>query len=333
MIITIACGILYPPTVVPTSEPANKSIATIEQPQEQPDVVVPEHPTEPEPLSPQSGKVGDVIQSGSITLFVMGWENVSPLQYLNPESGNKFISTDCVVVNSGALPLALHSFSLYLKDETGQKYEQNTSASMAVGGGPQSIELSPGERLWIRQGFQIPETRAGFQFIFDPVEKYAGKIFVDLGSEPGLVHPPANLPGEQTLQIHQPDQTVVAGGLAISINAVNYSMGGEYIKPKPGNKFVVVDVTIENQSSSNIKVMIYGQMALKDSRGWVTFPTPSALIAPNEATPDGDLVPGEKIRGNVGFEILEDATGLVLMFDEDILQPPPKISIALPAAP
>jgi len=315
---------------VSSSAPVEKTTPRQEPAQDQELLPTLSLPTKFAPPEPQTGKAGEVIQSGDITLFVMGWDNVTPMQYLNPDPGCKFISIAYVVVNSGDSPIALHSFSFYLKDATGQKYEQAIGASMAVGGGIQSVELSSGERLWISQGFQVSEAGSDLQFIFESLEQRAGKIFVDLGAEPGLVQAPTSLPGEKALQNDQPNQPVMAGGLVITVNVVSDSMEEQYIKPRPGNKFVIVDVTIENQSSANIKVMIYAQMALKDSQGRLTFSTPSALMESNEATPDGDLIPGEKIRGKVGFEVLEDASGLVLMFDEDIFQPPPKVSIALP---
>jgi hypothetical protein len=288
-------------------------------------------PTVPEPLESQSGKVGDIFQDGDITLLVAGWSNVSPAEYTKPDPGKKFISTDIIVVNAGDTPTQFSSFDFYLKDHTGQKYDLDAMATGASGSDflPE-LELASGEKLWTRIGFQIPEGAAGLQLIYDALEEIAGKVFVELGDEPVSVTPPEKLPGESEQQVYTSNQPVEINGLFITVNGASYSSGTEYLKPNPGAQWVVVDLTLENKRESSVNITSYTQLLLKDSQGWLCLHTPSPLMGTGGAEPNGELISGEKMRGQVGFEVPQGASGLVLMYDEDSYELPSKVSIALP---
>lgn len=45
--------------------------------------------------------------------------------------------------------------------------------------------------------------------------------------------------------------------------------------------------------------------------------------------PDGEIAPGEKVRGQIGFQIPTDATGLVFVFDAEVFGTG-KVLVALP---
>jgi hypothetical protein len=68
---------------------------------------------------------------------------------------------------------------------------------------------------------------------------------------------------------------------------------------------------------------------LKDSTGWLCRQDSGVIFATGGSEPNGELTPGEKIRGQVGFVVPQGATGLLLMYDEDSYHPPPKVTIAL----
>jgi hypothetical protein len=47
--------------------------------------------------------------------------------------------------------------------------------------------------------------------------------------------------------------------------------------------------------------------------------TASAVV--EESTPDGEIAPGETLRGFVGFQVPEDVQGLVFVFDPTLFGP------------
>lgn len=70
----------------------------------------------------------------------------------------------------------------------------------------------------------------------------------------------------------------------VTINSVKTSPGSEFTKPKSGNTFVVVDVTIKNISSSNQPVSSFLMFNLRDATGQQYT---EAITDFAKASPDG----------------------------------------------
>lgn len=85
----------------------------------------------------------------------------------------------------------------------------------------------------------------------------------------------------------------------VTINSVKTSPGSEFTKPKNGNTFVVVDVTVKNISSSNQNVSSALMFNLKDATGqqyteaFTDFTTP----------PDGTATPNSLLRGQLAYGV------------------------------
>ena len=108
-----------------------------------------------------------------------------------------------------------------------------------------------------------------------------------------------------------------------------YPAGDQFNQPNAGFKFLVVDITIENLSATAISVSTLLQMSVKDSSSQKYDVDLMASVASGGTTPDGELAPGEKLRGQVGFQVPANATGLVFVFDADVWGSG-KVFIALP---
>jgi uncharacterized protein DUF4352 len=80
-----------------------------------------------------------------------------------------------------------------------------------------------------------------------------------------------------------------------------------------------VDLTIENTGQQAAHLSTLAQMSLKDRAGWKYSLDLLATTAAGGSTPEGELAPGEKLRGKVGFQVPKAATGLLFVFDADVL--------------
>jgi len=167
-------------------------------------------------------------------------------------------------------------------------------------------------------GFQVPQDATGLVFVFDADIFGIGKVFVDLGPSPIAVEPPAQLAGELEQEMFAIGDIVEMGDMILIVNEVIYPAGSEFSKPDPGNMFVAVDLTLENRGAEAKAVSSLIQMYLKDSSGQKYDLDLAASVASGGATPDGEIAPGEKIRGQVGFQVPQDAKGLVFIFDADV---------------
>ena len=105
--------------------------------------------------------------------------------------------------------------------------------------------------------------------------------------------------------------TAETDNLRITLNEVRHEATG-LIAPDDGHEYVIVNVTFENKSNEEQNVSTLLQMSLRDDTGQrYTI----AFGSNAESTPDGSIAPGDKLRGDVPFEVPTTATGLVFVFD------------------
>ncbi len=308
LLVSLACGNSTSPTLVATSVPPADSGSQQEQPTQA-----------PAPVTQQNYKVGDVVSIGDHVLVVLGWENVQPSDFIKPDAGKKPVAVELLIVNNSQAAMSVSTLlQMSMKDDTGQKYAVDFMASTAIGGASVDGELVPGEKVRGKVGFQVAENATGLQFVFDAGVFGSGKVFVDLGAEPVTVEPPANIAGETSQQTYNVGDVIAMGTTNIIVNEVLYPAGDQFNKPNAGFKFLVADMTIENTSATAISVSTLMQMSVKDSGGQKFDVDFMASAASGGSSPDGEIAPGEKLRGQVGFQVPENATGLVFVFDADV---------------
>ncbi len=323
-------------TSAPTSEKATENEqdasslveATDVQPTEKVEKIKPSET--PKPVELVKYKIGDIVGIGNSVMIVLGWEEIKGDQFNKPDEGKKFIAVELIIVNNsddtGNISTLLQ---MEVKDDTGQKYHVDLMALMAIRGGSLDGELAPGEKIRGKVGFSVDENATGLEFVFDADIFGTGKVFVDLGSEPIFVEPPADIAGETEQQTYKVGDVIEIGTMLLTVNEVTSPKGDQFNKPSEGNKFVVIDLTIENKSDEAINISSLLQMSLKTSEGTKYSVDLMASTASGGSTPDGEVAPGEKIRGQVGFQIPETSTGLIFVFDADVFGAG-KVYIALP---
>lgn len=112
------------------------------------------------------------------------------------------------------------------------------------------------------------------------------------------------------------DQVVISD-IVIMVAGWSELIGNEYNKPDEGKKFVAVDLLIVNAGSTPVTISTLMQMALKDSTSQqYDIDLMASILA--GSSPDEIVMPGERIRGQVGFQIPLDAVGLVFVFDASL---------------
>ena len=126
------------------------------------------------------------------------------------------------------------------------------------------------------------------------------------------------LPPAQPSQFKVGD-TAILGTLAITVNNVTYPQPTDMFKPNNGNKFLVVDVTIQNNGSTDYDISSMLNFYVKDVTGQKYPEDMLASSASNGTPPDGSISASDKLRGQVGFQIPVAATGLTFVFDDSIL--------------
>ena len=152
---TLACGEETSPTLVGqvTIEPSGEEQAKITT---EPGLTEPitEEPTEAVPMNYQ---VGDIISMGDVVMVVLGWDNPPGDDFSKPDEGNVFVAVELILVNQTDSSTSVSSIlQMELKDDTHQRYDVDFMASMAIDESSPDGEISPGERIRGKVGFQVP---------------------------------------------------------------------------------------------------------------------------------------------------------------------------------
>lgn len=314
------------PTVAAPATATDAPVAPTEAPAEPT-----AEPATAQPAAPASYAVGDIVAIDDLSLAVLGWRVSAGDDFFQPDPGNQFVIVDLLFVNTGATAESLSTMlQMELKDSEAHAYTIDLSATTVAGASPDG-ELSPGERIRASVGFQVPAAATGLQFVFDASLFGADRVFIDLGPAPVAVEPPPPLAGETAPATAAVGETVELGGLALTVYGVTYPAGGDFSQPDEGMRFVAVDVAVENRTTSAQSISSMLQMGLKDSTGQRYKVDLTAQMASGGTSPDGELAPGETLRGPVGFQVPIGATGLLFLFDADPFTAGDRAFVALPA--
>lgn len=268
---------------------------------------------------PQIYTPGDVVQLGDVALAVIGWSKPEGTQFAQPQAGNTFVGVELLLVNQGSRAANLSTLAqMSLKDAADRRYTVDLLAATALGEAAPEGELAPGERVRGSVGFQVPTDATGLTFVYDAALFQSGKIFIELGPEPVQIAAPAALANVAAPQAHPVGEAITVGDLTITVNGVSNPEGSQFSLPADGKRFLVVDLSITNTGSraANLSTML--QMKLKDASGQQYAVDLLAATAAGGAAPEGELAPGETVRGPVGFQVPSDASGLLFVFDGNV---------------
>jgi hypothetical protein len=107
-----------------------------------------------------------------------------------------------------------------------------------------------------------------------------------------------------------------SGGIAVTVMSMRTENNiGGFFTPDPGNVYLVVEVLIENTDRDEAP---YNPLyfTLKDGDG---FEYNASFTAPAPDLKSGKLMKGERVRGNVAFEVAPSVSELVLSFEPIVL--------------
>lgn len=120
------------------------------------------------------------------------------------------------------------------------------------------------------------------------------------------------------IQVHEVGQTIEAGNYNLTVIGLEKIEGDEFTKPDEGNEFVAVEVLLANQGEQPASLSTMLQMHLKDKEDRKYDVDLMATSAIKGGSIDGELSPGEKVRGQVGFQIPVNNRDLQFVFDASI---------------
>lgn len=121
---------------------------------------------------------------------------------------------------------------------------------------------------------------------------------------------------DDTKEFYSVGEEVKSGDNILIINSVEKSNGSEWDKPKDGNEFVIVSVTIKNGGSSEISYNPF-DFKMQNSQGQITDQA-FTTINNDTSLSSGKLAAGGSVSGSIAFEQPTGDSGLVLKYKSNI---------------
>jgi len=136
-------------------------------------------------------------------------------------------------------------------------------------------------------------------------------------SAPTATKAPAPTPTPKQPDYGTVGQKMTSAGIGLSVLSAKRTSesGNQFIKPKQGNEYIVIEVVVENEGREKTPYNLMYFKA-KDSDG---FEYNTALVPVDNLLKSGELAQGEKVRGTVWFEVPTTAKGLIVTYQPMVI--------------
>ncbi|ABN51898.1 MAG TPA: DUF4352 domain-containing protein [Hungateiclostridium thermocellum] len=117
---------------------------------------------------------------------------------------------------------------------------------------------------------------------------------------------------ESRIKSYNLGDIVELNNIIFIVNGTREVPENRFLSPENGNIWYAIDVSIENKSNETFNFSSMLMFTLIDGEK-LTYDT--ALVPDLKGNVDGEITPGNSVRGEVAFEIPEDAKDLMLEID------------------
>lgn len=135
---------------------------------------------------------------------------------------------------------------------------------------------------------------------------------VDTAASVDSSKPTKEKPAAETFAI---GDTVKMGDLSITVNGARFDAGGEYSKPEAGQKWLVIDCTIENTGAESASLSSLMMFKLFDEE---SFAKDMDFMATTSGSLDGEVGAGRKIRGEIAYNVGVDQSAWEFIFEPNV---------------
>lgn len=116
---------------------------------------------------------------------------------------------------------------------------------------------------------------------------------------------------------NQVGQTATLGDLHVTVDKVTAVPGELGNLPDAGNRFVFLSVTIENAGKTNLATNSVATATLNDAAGKPYYFAANAIMLGASRPINGEVAPGEKTSGNIGYQLPTNAGDLIWIVEDN----------------
>jgi hypothetical protein len=261
-------------------------------------------------------KIGERINANGVFMTVLNVQTVKQLgEFMSADAGKVFLDVEVYFENESEDKKAPYNpFYFKVKDGDGQEFG---AYLLALKPTLTSGDLAKGEFARGHVAFEIMEKSTGFVLNYEPLSLFGGykEIKVDLSqtAENPIKEPePKAIPAKFKI-----GEKAELEGVALTILGMSQQAKlAEIMTPSEGYTFVDLEVLIENIGRDDETPYNPLYFKIKDSKG---YEYTSSMMSVDPSLTSGDLSKGEKVRGHVAFEVKADATGVVAIYQPQVI--------------
>lgn len=270
--------------------------------------------TEPESVT---AVVGDLVSGEQMELVIEAFERGVDLgEFYSADSGNEFALVRLALKNTSDDYLSVSNLlQTRMRDDEDYQYDQTFA------GGDEATfndgQFVPGE---VERGgipFEIPQDASGLELVFDfDVSIFGGidRATINLEEQADSIH---ELTQELGIDVYGVGETIGFGDVEVTVNEMRTeSELGMFAEPDSGNEYVVVDISITNNTGEEQRFSTILQMMVKDEQGYTYQEDLMASSQLDRGFDEGTpLSDGETRRGELVYEIEEGLSPLYWVFE------------------
>ncbi|RQG90947.1 DUF4352 domain-containing protein [Natrarchaeobius chitinivorans] len=260
--------------------------------------------------------VGELVEGEDIHLVVEGVDRTDQLdEFTEADAGNELVVVSVAYKNVGD---EFHTVSGFLssrvRDAEDYTYDQSIyGTAQALNDG----QIAPGELERGDVVYEVPEdaTNLSLEFDFDlGLFGTLQRATIDLEAE---ADDPHVLEQDLRVDVHDVGAGIEHEGTTVTVNEIETATElDEFTAAGDGREFVIVDITVANDTGEEQHVSTLLQMQLKDDDGYSYGEDLGAVAALDQAFEEGSpIADGDQRRGRIAYEVAEGLTPLYWVFE------------------
>lgn len=264
-----------------------------------------------------TASVGELVSGDQMSLVVENFERGVDLgEYYDPDSGNEFALASIALKNtSNGYTTVSNLLQTRIRDDEDYQYQQTFASGK--GATFNDGQFAPGE---VERGgipYEIPKDASGLKLIFDFDPSIFGGINrarIDLESQADQVH---QLEQDLGIETYEVGDSIAYGDVEVALNEMRTETSlGQFTEADSGKEYVIIDISITNETGEEKYFSTVLQMMLKDGEGYTyqedLMATSQLDRAFDEGTPLSD---GETRRGELVYEVESGLSPLYWVFE------------------
>lgn len=269
-----------------------------------------------EELEETDAIVGELVEGENMSLVVEDVERDVDLgEFASPDADNEFVSVSVALKNTSDEFLSVSNLlQTRIRDDEEYSYPQTLFADdePTFNDG----QFAPGELERGAINFELPEDATGLELVWDFELAFFTELdraVVDLEEET-TVH---TLEQDLRTDIHDVGTAIEFEETDATVNDVRIEESlGLLAEPEAGNEYVIVDISVENQTGEEQWVSTILQMIVKDEDGYSYSEDFVASVELSQRFDEGTpLADGETRRGEIVYQVEEDLSPLYWVFE------------------